>query len=110
MTVEDNVLDVVREYYELRRMTYTPDVVLNGPDDFYGEDAEQLVCLAARRIGIPIAALPRSFLFDTYFEPEPPVFSPFAVFLTVFGRFLLIVGFLPLPVSGRRTYEQKRVP
>jgi hypothetical protein len=83
MTVEDDVLDVVRKYCEAIRVTYTPDIVLNGPEYFLGEDAEELVYSAAERIGIPRAVVDRGFQFVTYFEPEIPFFPPFVLFLMI---------------------------
>jgi hypothetical protein len=89
MTVEDDVLDVVRKFCEDIDVTYTPDVVVNGRAYFLGEDAEDLIYAAADRIGFPRAEVHRHFPFGTYFEPETP-FSPLLGLLLlakrIFGR------------------------
>ena len=70
MTDEDGVLEVVRKYCEYINVTYKPDVVVNGREYFYGEDAEDLINAAADRIGLAREEAYRRLPYAAYFEPE----------------------------------------
>ena len=101
MTDRDQVLAIIRDHCIGMRITYDPEMLVNGDKGFYGEDAEDLIYAAAERINLPRDEVDRRFPYWKYFEPEAgPAMWPFQLVKLLFKPRFIPPTYEPLTAAA----------